>query len=162
MTCIPQKSLLETSSFGTGYFCLYLRFCLQIRSKVMTNCTDDQIKSLTGTNLILRKLICQTLRPIVPKCNTLYNLTPCLFTGVLVSCRQKLSSQSCSGFLKVPLWYRVTIRDFHEWHDTTLVSFFRSHSNQSKRHPVDRRLHYQSQAHLYPMLVAAEVAIASR
>ena len=43
-----------------GYFCLYLWFCLQERSKVMTNCTDDQIKSLTRTNLILRKLICQT------------------------------------------------------------------------------------------------------
>ena len=40
--------------------CLYLRFCLQIRSKVVTNCTDDQIKSLTRTNVILRKLICQT------------------------------------------------------------------------------------------------------
>ena len=31
--------------------------------------------------------------------------------------------QSCSGFLEVTLRYRVTIRDFHEWHDTSLVSF---------------------------------------
>ena len=35
------------------------------------------------------------------------------------------------------------------------------HSNQSARHPVDRCLHSQNQDYLHPMLVAAEVAIAS-
>ena len=36
-----------------------------------------------------------------------------------------------------------------------------SHSNQSTRHPVDRRLHYQIQEHSHPILVAAGVVIAS-
>ena len=38
---------------------------------------------------------------------------------------------------------------------------FRSHSNQSTKHPVDRRLHYQIQEHSHPRLVAAGVVIAS-
>ena len=42
-----------------GYFCLYFGLCLQIRPKVMTNCTDDQIKPLTPADLILRELIRQ-------------------------------------------------------------------------------------------------------
>ena len=76
-----------------GYFCLYFGLCLRIRSKVMTNCTDDQIKTLTQTNLILRKLIRQTPTNR-SEGNALYSLTPCLFTVVLVSCRQKLSSRN--------------------------------------------------------------------
>ena len=45
-----------------------------------------------------------------------------------MSCRQKLSSRNqgfnrAPGSLEVPLRYRISIRDFHEWHDTTLVSF---------------------------------------
>ena len=110
-----------------GYFRLYLWFCLQIRSKMMTNYTDDRIKSLNRTNLILRKLICQTptnrskvQRPV--QCDTLFVHKN---TGV-VSPKTELSQpkfQSCSGFLEVPLRYRVTIREFHEWHDTTFASF---------------------------------------
>ena len=110
-----------------GYSCLYLGFCLQIRSKVMTNCTDDQIKSLTRANLILRELICKTPTNR-SESNDLCNLISCWFTRILVSCRQKTDLslprfQSCSRFLEVPLGYRVSIREFHEWNDTTLVSF---------------------------------------
>ena len=61
-----SRRVFHKSEFGRprrlvqGYFRLYLWFCLQTRSKVMTNCTEDQIKSLTRTNLILRRLIRQT------------------------------------------------------------------------------------------------------
>ena len=59
---------------------------------MVTNCTDDQIKSLTRTNLILRKLICQTpTNRSEVQCVVQFDT---LFTGVLVSCRQKLSSRN--------------------------------------------------------------------
>ena len=58
-----------------GYFWLNLWFCLQRRSKVITNCSE--------------------------RGNDLYNLTPCLFTGILVSSRQKLSSRN-QGFNRAP------------------------------------------------------------
>ena len=46
-------------------------------------------------------------------------------TGV-VAPKTELSqsrSESCPWFLEVPLRDRFTIRDFHEWHSITLVSF---------------------------------------
>ena len=97
-----KRSFWRPRRLVQNYFCLYLWFCLQIRSKVTTNCTDDQIKSLTRTNLILRKLICQTPtnrseEQCVVQFDTLFVHSS---TGV-VSCRQKLSSRN-QGFNRAP------------------------------------------------------------
>ena len=84
---------------------------------------------------------------LVQRSNALCILTPCHFTKALVSCRQKLSSRNqelnrAPGSWNFGIGSRSEI--FINGHPCIL---FRSHSNQSTKHPVDRRLHFQIQEH---------------
>ena len=166
------RSVLHESPFQSScclvqrYSCLYLRLCFQIRAKVMTHCTDNQFKPLTRTDLVLRKLICQTSTncsegQCLVQFNTLFVHRS---TGV-VSPKTELSQPRFSVEHLVP--ESLTSEQDHGplfpwWTCHCPFSLFRSDSNQSTQHLVDRRLHYQIQEHLHPMLVAAGVAIASR